>query len=93
MGGGEVHAHAVRGALNSAMPPCAHVLPSLSSVVRRTSPYFPHPSSPQVRVLGMPLGEVYARRHTIKRLRARLNERAVVQVMAWAEEAMVAEAG
>ena len=50
-------------------------------------------SSAQVHVLGMPLGEVYARRHAIKRLRARLNERAVVQVTAWAEEAMVAEAG
>ena len=43
--------------------------------------------------MGMPLGEVYARRHAIKRLRARLNERAVVQFMAWAEEAMGAEAG
>jgi hypothetical protein len=41
-----------------------------------------------VRVLGMPLEEVYARRHAIQKLASRLNERATAQIAAWAMEAV-----
>ena len=41
-----------------------------------------------VRILGHGLGEVHDRRRAIAKLRARLNERAVKLVEAWAEKAL-----
>lgn len=41
-----------------------------------------------VRVLGYGLGEVHDRRRAVAKLRARLNERAVKLVEAWAEKAV-----
>ena len=40
------------------------------------------------RVLSLPIEEVYAKRHAIKRLRTRLNERAQALIAAWANEAV-----
>ena len=41
-----------------------------------------------VRVLGMPLHELYKRKDAIKQLRTRLNERARAQVAVWVRDAM-----
>ena len=41
-----------------------------------------------VRVLGMPLHELYKRKDAIKRLRTRLNEHARAQLTSWVQDAM-----